>query len=123
MSQIAEDAGVGGATLYKYFSSVVAILVAWHERQVAGHLEYLAEVRDQAGGAGERLEAVLAAYALISHEHHSTELAALLHRGEHVARAHQHLSNLIRDMLAEGAATGDVRSDVAPSELASYCLH
>ncbi|MGH2452008.1 MAG: hypothetical protein ACRDGE_12225 [Candidatus Limnocylindria bacterium] len=44
---------------------VEAIVLAWHERQITGHLEYLAEVRDQAGDAGERLEAVLDAYALI----------------------------------------------------------
>ena len=123
MSQIAEETGIGRATLYKYFSDVEAILVAWHERQITGHLEYLAAVRDQAGDAGERLEAVLEAYALIHHEHHGTELAALLHRGEHVARAQQQLSALIRDLLTEAAETGDVRDDVAPKELASYCLH
>jgi AcrR family transcriptional regulator len=123
MSQIAEEAGIGRATLYKYFSDVEAILLAWHERQVAGHLAYLAEVRDQAGNAAERLEAVLEAYALISHEHHGTELAALLHRGEHVARAQQQLSDFIRDLLSEGAGSGDLRDDVAPGELASYCLH
>ena len=128
MSQIAEATGIGRATLYKYFSGVEAILVAWHERQVTGHLEHLANVRDQAGDAGERLEAVLEAYALICHEHsshelHGTELAALLHRGEHVARAQQQLSDLIRDLLTEAAETGDVRDDVAPDELASYCLH
>jgi AcrR family transcriptional regulator len=124
MSQIAEETGIGRATLYKYFSDVEAILLTWHERQIAGHLEYLAEVRDQAGGAWERLEAVLEAYALISQEHHGTELAALLHRGEHVARAQQQLTDLIRDLLTEAAAeTGDLRDDVAPDELASYCLH
>ena len=123
MSQIAEQTGIGRATLYKYFPDVEAILVAWHERQVSGHLEQLAEVRDRAGEAGERLEAVLEAYALISHEHHGSELAALLHRGEHVARAQQQLSDLIRDLLTEGAETGDLRDDVAPDELASYCLH
>jgi AcrR family transcriptional regulator len=123
MSQIAEETGIGRATLYKYFSSVEAILVAWHERQVAGHLEYLAEVRDQAGAAGDRLKAVLEAYALIAHEHHGTELAALLHRGEHVARAQQRLSDFIRNLLTEGAETGDLRNDVAPDELANYCLH
>ncbi len=85
----------------------------------------MAEVRDQAGDAGERLEAVLKAYAFISYhrEHHGTELAALLHRGEHVARAQQQLVDLIRDLLTEVAKTGDVRDDVAPGELASYCLH
>jgi AcrR family transcriptional regulator len=123
MSQIAEETGIGRATLYKYFSGVEAILVAWHERQVTGHLDYLAKVRDQAGDAGERLEAVLEAYALIQHEHHDTELAALLHRGEHVARAQQHLRDFLRDLLTEGAEAGELRDDVAPDELASYCLH
>src|SRR5215212_481985 len=105
MSQIAEKTGIGRATLYKYFPDVEAILLAWHERQITGHLEYLAEVRDQAGDAGERLEAVLEAYALIRHEahgYHDTELAAFLHRGEHVARAQQQLSDMIRDLLTEG---------------------
>jgi AcrR family transcriptional regulator len=123
MSQIAKETGIGRATLYKYFSDVESILIAWHERQVTGHLEHLAELRVQAGHAGERLEAVLEAYALIHHEHHGTELAALLHRGEHVARAQQHLRDFIRDLVAEGAKTGDLRDDVAPDELATYCLH
>ena len=126
MSQIAQETGIGRATLYKYFPDVEAILVAWHERQITGHLEYLAKVRDQAGDAGERLEAVLEAYALISHEshgHHDAELAAFLHRGEQVARARQQLRDMIRDLLTEGAESGELRNDVAPDELASYCLH
>jgi AcrR family transcriptional regulator len=123
MSQIAEATGIGRATLYKYFSGIEAILVAWHERQVTTHLEYLAEVGDQAGNAGERLEAVLEAYALIAYEHHGTDLAALVHRGEHVVRAQQQLRDLLRDLLTQAAKTGAVRDDVAPDELASYCLH
>ena len=123
MSQIAEHTGIGRATLYKYFSDVEAILLAWHERHIRRHLEFLAAVRDRAGNAGERLEAVLEAYGLIRHEHHDTELAALLHRGEHFARAQRQLGNLIRDLLEEGVRTGDVRDDVAPDELTSYCLH
>src|SRR5687768_6472277 len=55
MSQIAEETGIGRATLYKYFSDVEAILVAWHERQVTGHLEHLTQVRNRAGDADERL--------------------------------------------------------------------
>jgi AcrR family transcriptional regulator len=123
MSRIAEETGIGRATLYKYFPDVEAILVAWHERQVTGHLEYLMELRDQAADVAERLESVLEAYALIQHEHHGTALAAMLHRGQHVARAQQQLSEFIRDLLAEGAETGDVRDDVAPDELARFCLH
>jgi len=123
MSRIAEETGIGRATLYKYFPDVGAILAAWHERQVTGHFEQLVEVADRSGAAVERLHAVLEAYALISHERHGTELAAVLHRGEHVARAQQQLSDLIRDLLSEGAESGDLRDDVAPAELASYCLH
>jgi AcrR family transcriptional regulator len=126
MSQIAEKTGIGRATLYKYFPDVEAILSAWHERQITGHLEYLAEVRDQAGDPGQRLEAVLEAYALISHEsqgHHDTELAAFLHRDAQIPRAQQQLRQMIRDMLTEGGETGDLRDDVPAEELASYCLH
>jgi AcrR family transcriptional regulator len=123
MSKIAEETGIGRATLYKYFPGVEAILVAWHERQITSHLEYLARIRDQDGDAAQRLEAVLEAYALISHHHHGTELAALLHRGEHVARAQAKLCELIRSLLAEAAKAGAVRDDIEPGELASYCLH
>lgn len=123
MSQIAEETGIGRATLYKYFPDVEAILVAWHERQITAHIGYLAELRDQPGDICERLEAVLEAYALIHHEHHGTELAALLHRGEHIPRAQKHLTDFIRDMLSEGVKTGDLRDDVAAGELAGYCLH
>lgn len=123
MSKIAAETGIGRATLYKYFPDVEAILVAWHERQIARHLHELAEVRDQAGGPARQLEAVLEVFAMIQYEHHGTELAALLHRGEHIARAQQQLHAFISDLLTEAAKTGGVRDDMAPGELASYCLH
>jgi AcrR family transcriptional regulator len=126
MSQIAEETGIGRATLYKYFPDVEAILLAWHDRQITGHLEYLAEVRDQTGDAGERLEAVLEAYAFISREsrgHHETEFAAFLHQDERVARAQHQVHEMVRGLLTEAVETGDVRDDVVPDELASYCLH
>ncbi len=126
MSQIAEETGIGRATLYKYFPDVEAILRAWHDRQITGHLQHLAEVRDRAGGPAERLEAVLEAYALMAQGargHRDTELAALLHGDEQVASAEGQLRDMIRDLVAEGAATGELRRDVAAEELASYCLH
>ena len=125
MSRIAAETGIGRATLYKYFPDVEAILAAWHERHVTRHLEYLAQVRDQAAGtAAGRLEAVLTAYAQITHDRpHGTELAAVVHRGEHVARAEQELLNFIGDLIAEGVRAGELRDDAEPGELASYCLH
>jgi AcrR family transcriptional regulator len=125
MSQIAEQAGIGRATLYKYFPDVEAILIAWLERHIGAHLQRLAEVRDHARGAGARLQAVLTAFALIQHQSHGqrdSELAAFLHRDERLVPARGQLRDLIKDLLTDGAATGDVRVDVAPEELATYCL-
>jgi AcrR family transcriptional regulator len=128
MSQIAESTGIGRATLYKYFPDVEAILFAWHERQITAHLAQLEGLRGQPGDAGQRLQAVLEAYALISHErfsheHPGPEVAALLHRGTHLTKAQQQVHDLIKDLLTEVAATDNLRDDVAPDELATYCLH
>ena len=123
MSQIAEKTGIGRATLYKYFVDVESILIAWHDRQVAHHLAHLAGLRNRRGDARGRLHAVLEAFALIRHEHHDPDLAALVHRREHLGHAHQQLTDLVRDLITEAAAEGVVRDDVAPLELAIYCLH
>ncbi|MFF3412461.1 TetR/AcrR family transcriptional regulator [Streptomyces sp. NPDC002742] len=126
MSRIAKDSGIGRATLYKYFPDVDAILLAWHERQIGHHLDHLAEVRDRTEGADVRLEAVLRAFALISRAsrgHHDADLSAFLHRDSQVTQAQQRLHGMVGELLAEGARAGAVRDDVAPGELASYCLH
>ncbi|MGW1810163.1 TetR/AcrR family transcriptional regulator [Streptomyces sp. NPDC002078] len=125
MSRIAERSGIGRATLYKYFPDVESIMMAWHERQIAGHLDQLAELRDRAGTPGERLAAVLEAYALIQQQRHGhgAEFSALLHRGDHVAYAEQHLRGFVRGLLAEAADAGEARGDVSPDELAGFCLH
>ncbi|GEC08599.1 TetR family transcriptional regulator [Streptomyces spinoverrucosus] len=125
MSRIAEESGIGRATLYKYFPDVETIMVAWHERQIAGHLAELSELRDRPGTPGERLEAVLERYALIQQQRHghAGELSALMHSGDHVTHAEQHLRHFVRELLTEGVQTGEVRDDVSPEELAGYCLH
>lgn len=127
MAQIAEQTGIGRATLYKYFSDVEAILVAWHGRHVAGQLQRLAAARDSATDARARLRAVLSVYAHVVHEtaqeHYGTELTALVHRDEHVAQAQQHLHHLIRDVLGDAAHAGHIRADVTPDELATFSLH
>ncbi|MFD0370102.1 TetR/AcrR family transcriptional regulator [Streptomyces sp. NPDC127114] len=126
MSRIAQETGIGRATLYKYFPDVESVLTAWHERRVAAHLEQLEAVRDRSTDPGERLRAVLEAYALMSyerHEHHGTEIAALLHQGPGIAQAHRRLLGLVAGLIDEGAASGGLRTDVPAGELAVYCLH
>jgi len=150
MSQIAEETGIGRATLYKYFPDVEAVLIAWHERHVSRHLEHLALVRERISDPGERLEAVLESYAQISHERadahsadrpqahsgradaHSpdhlhrprftTQLAAHLHRGK-VAGAERLLREFVRDLLADAAGAGKIRDDIPADELADYCIN
>ena len=126
MSQIAEQVGIGRATLYKYFPDVEAILATWHERQLTGHLTQLAEAAAKADGPYQRLEAVLETYALIQHEFreaYRSELATHLHQTPHVARAQHQLRDLVRDLVASAAAAGQVRDDVAADELATFCLN
>jgi AcrR family transcriptional regulator len=126
MSDVAQDAGIGRATLYKYFPDAEAILRAWHDREIRGHLEQLTAARDRVDGARDRLEAVLEAYAHLSqgsHGPHDADLAAALHRDEQVASARRKVRRLLIEVLEEAVATGNVRADVPPDELAGYCLH
>ncbi len=126
MSQIAKTAGIGRATLYKYFPDVESILAAWHKRQIGAHLERLMAIRKQKGTASKRLEAVLEAHAHIQHRlrhAHATELAVHLHSGAHVNDAQRRLQDFLRELISEGAECGELRDDIPPDELASYCLH
>ena len=126
MAQIAEQTGIGRATLYKYFSDVDAILHAWHHRQITTHLTQLTAARDQASDPGQRLDAVLRAYAHIAHQTrqgHDTEIGRFLHRDEHLAHAQSQLHDLVTSLIADAVHAGDLRGDMPPDELASYCLH
>ena len=125
MSKIAEATGIARATLYRYFPDVQAVLLAWHERQIADHLEHLLQVSRQPGTAVERLATVLETYAHLStHDHGAgADVAAALHEGEHVAEGRRRLREFLQELIAEGVAAGDLRGDVPPAELATYCLH
>ena len=126
MSKLAEVTGVGRATLYKYFPDVESVLLAWHEREVARHLAQLVEARDRSTDPLTQLGAVLTTYSQIARESRGrpdAEMAAFLHRDKHVAWADHDLRAIVRDLIAEAAKIGAVRTDVSPDELASYCLH
>jgi len=126
MSRIAQETGIGRATLYKYFPDVESILLAWHERQIAMHLEQLVTVSNQGGDPVHRLQAVLEAYALITHEAHGhpdSELAASMHRDQQVHRAEHQLQRLVQGLLSDAAKSGAIRHDIPRGELATYCLH
>jgi AcrR family transcriptional regulator len=125
MSQIAEKTGIGRATLYKYFPDVESIMLAWHDREVTGHLTYLAEVRDRTEGPAERLESVLEAYAMLTrHAHgHDPGFAELFHRDDRMRHAHRQVQLMLRDLVSAAAEAGQVRTDVPAEELAAFCMN
>jgi AcrR family transcriptional regulator len=124
MSHIAEQAGIGRATLYKYFSSVEDILRAWHDQQIEAHLGLLEQARQQAEDSGKQLEAVLTAYAgiLQGTAGHGNELSAFLHSDDQVARARARLRAMIVELIETGIEAGRLRADVPAGELAEFCL-
>jgi AcrR family transcriptional regulator len=126
MSDIAARTGIGRATLYKYFPHVDSILRDWHDRQIGAHLAQLRHVLDESHGSGGRLEAVLQAYADIRHglhRHDDGDLRAFLHSDAQVSHAERTVRSLFTDVLATAAQSGEVRSDVAPAELAAFAVH
>ena len=126
MSRVAERAGIGRATLYKYFPDIESVLLAWHERQVSRHLQQLHAARKGARGPAEELSGVLRAYALVCQQagaHHHTELAMVLHRPGRLGDAHGEQQGLLREVLASASDAGLLRTDIGPEELLSFCQH
>ena len=70
---------------------------------------------------------VLGAFALIVYERaHAlggTDVAALVHHGDQVGPVEAQLDRFISGLIAEAGRVGALRTDVAASELANYCLH
>lgn len=122
MSRLAEEAGIGRATLYKYFGDVNAVLVGWHQRLVAGHMEALVKARHGHDNSRTALEAVLLAYAEISRRHHGHLLAGVLHSLPHARHADNHLRALIEQVIADAARQGKVRADASPAELSRFAV-
>ncbi len=122
MSDVAEGARIGRATLYRYFPDAKAVLLAWHERQVAGHLAQLAVRGQAAGDPYAALASVLEAYAMLPRGHNGTELAAFLHGQDHSRHANDQIRSYLAELIQAAAAAGLIRDDVAADPMAGYCL-
>ena len=125
MSDLAAAAGIGRATLYKYFPDVEQVVTSWHERQVAAHLAELAAIREQPGDSVQRLRAVSLAYGRICQQrqqHGDAELRAALHRHRPAGDRPDQLVAIFADLIVEAAASGALRGDMPPEELAAYCI-
>lgn len=123
MSQIATRAGIGRATLYKYFTDLDDVLEAWHARHINGHLDRLTSAQEAHTDVWTQLQAVLRAFCDAGHEVPSDAISASLHSRPHATEARQRLHDLIGDLIVANIAAGSVRSDVPPIELVDYCLY
>ena len=122
MARIAQEAGIGRATLYKYFADVESILSAWHKRQIETHLEALSTARAAASSPLEALEAVLIAYGDTLRHRHNHGLASVLHSMPHVAHAHDHLQSFLASIIEDAVREGSIKGGASPVELARYAL-
>jgi AcrR family transcriptional regulator len=126
MSQLADAAEIGRATLYKYFADVEEVLAAWHARQIAGHLVELRARAEGEGDAAVRLRSVLTLYSRICWQrsrHGEEGMAAVLHGRPEVQQRERELRDMLTAVIAEAAASGVVRGDVPAEELAGFCVH
>lgn len=126
MSRVAGAAGIGRATLYKYFTDIESILVAHHARHVEDHLRTLEGLSGESKPPDARLVAVANTYASICFHrgrHSSADISALVHRGPEITDAEHRLHSVFADLITEAAAGGLVRTDLSPDELAAYCRH
>lgn len=122
MSGVAAAAGIGRATLYKYYPDVEAALAAWHGRQIASHLAHLDAALSGAASPLQALRAVLVHLTQTQHGHGGSEIAQHLHRQGHVQVAHGHLRDRITALLTDAGRAGLIRVDLAPDLLADLCL-
>ena len=122
MARIAEQTGIGRATLYRHFKDVGDILAAWHRRQILVHLADLENIRARHDSPLRGLEAVLIAYAFHSaHDHHGG-LGQVLHAQPHVHDAYRHLEGLIAEMVEAASEAGQLDAQAPPAEAARYVL-
>jgi AcrR family transcriptional regulator len=128
MSAIAERAGIGRATLYKYFPDVESILVAWHARDFAHHLERLQSLSADETASRERVAELILEFRA-HHRHGRSDIVGVL--AHTVAGAEQVLDDTawaqvveaITRLLAGLARRNSVRGDYAPDLLARWLLH
>jgi AcrR family transcriptional regulator len=122
MARVAEKAGIGRATLYKYFSDIDAVLIAWHEGTVAKHLELLDRISASHADPLTVFRHVLIAYGEMQRHRGDHAHTAMLHSLPHIGGAHDHLKERLRVLLAAAAASGTIRNDVPADELAGFAL-
>ncbi len=130
MSAIAERAGIGRATLYKYFPDVESILLAWHARDSGDHLDHLASL---AKSPEVTLNEVIAFVRVQRERHHRDGAADLVGTLAHALAGHHGAAmpegvegpiiKALTSIMRELARRDEVRTDLSADELARWVFH
>lgn len=125
MADVAERAGVSRATLYKYFASVEEILSTAHGEQVKAHLTRLDEAMAASPDPLSALTTLIEQYAEIAHvraRNGGPDLHGLLRKGSRHEDDEAKLLELFTRVISGAQATGEIRADARPEELAAYSV-
>jgi TetR/AcrR family fatty acid metabolism transcriptional regulator len=121
VSEVAKAAGVADGTIYLYFDSKDALLVSLFEDRVERLLAFLDAELPRAQTASEKLRRVIELQlGLLESERDLAEVLTVILRQstklmkEHAAPKFNAYIDAIARVVAEGQASGELRSDVAP---------
>jgi AcrR family transcriptional regulator len=107
----AARAGVGVGTLYRHFPTREALAAAVYEGEVAALCD---QARDSTRSPGENLDAFLRGFVeyVVAHAGLARTLAAVVDPAVQTEGGSE-LERTVADLLARGAADGDIRDDVS----------
>jgi TetR/AcrR family fatty acid metabolism transcriptional regulator len=121
VSEVAKAAGVADGTIYLYFESKDALLVSLFEDRVERLLAFLDAELPRAQTASEKLRRVIELQlGLLESERDLAEVLTVILRQstklmkEHAAPKFNAYIDVIARVVADGQASGELRSDVAP---------
>lgn len=122
MSALAASAGVGRATLYKYFPDLEAVLKAWHARQVDRHLEQLRGLASAKGSPPDRLLLLMTSFANLANRAAPNAHLNRLHEAPNIVAAEIEFAALLAEVIAKGQEDGTFRRDLSADDLACFAV-
>jgi TetR/AcrR family fatty acid metabolism transcriptional regulator len=121
VSEVAKAAGVADGTIYLYFKSKDELLVSLFEDRVERLLRYLHEELPKTASAPEKLKRIVELQlGLLEGERDLAEVVTVIVRQstklmkEHAAPKFMAYLDAIARVVADGQASGELRSDISP---------
>lgn len=112
LTAVAAAAGIGRATLYRYYANREALLSALSARALEDAAQRLDDAGLERASVPEAIERILRAFVGVGERY-----AVLLSDKATMQRAHAQLAGPVQAVLARGVETGVLRDDLPPGVL------